>query len=121
MDELEQEYDFQPYEVEGQMGGAVGSVIMLIVGVGVSVLILIFVGALGGQTYQLVETDIDAITNTTVKSHVKNSIISGFAALEQTGDYLPIIVLAVVISLVLVLVLGFTNVAGGGGMRGSAL
>ena len=64
--------NFEPYEVEGAVGGAVGSVIMLIVGVGVSVLILIFVGSLGGQTYNLVESDIDTITNTTVKNHVKN-------------------------------------------------
>jgi len=118
---MDDKKEFREFELEGQMGGAVGSVVMLIVGVGVSVLILIFVGALGGQTYNLVESDIDAITNTTIKNHVKSSITSGFNALEQTGDYLPIIVLAVVISLVLVLVLGFTNIAGSGGMRGSAL
>jgi hypothetical protein len=106
------------YEKKGQMGGAVGAVIQLITGVGVAVLVLIFVGSLGGQTYELVEDDIDAITNGTVKASVKNGIISGFEALEQTGDYLPIIVLAVVIALVLFLVLGMTNTAGG---RGSAL
>ena len=104
------------YEKKGQATGAVSAIIMLIVGVGVSVLILIFVGALGGQTYELVEADITAITNQTVEDHVKNSIISGFSALEQTGDYLPIIVLAVIIALVLSLVLSFTafgNVGGG--------
>lgn len=110
------------YSKEGQMAGAVGAIIQLIVGVGVAVLVLIFVGALGGQTYNLVEPDIDAISNGTVKAAVKNGIISGFDALEQTGDYLPIIVLAVVISLVLFLILGFTALSGGGmGGRGSAL
>lgn len=108
------------YEKKGQAMGAVSAVIMLIVGVGVSVLILIFVGSLGGQTYELVEADITAITNTTVENHVKNSIISGFSALEQTGDYLPIIVLAVIIALVLSLVLSFTAFGNVGG-RGSAL
>lgn len=108
------------YYKKGQIGGAVGAVITLIVGVGVSVLVLIFVGALGGQTYNLVETDIDAITNTTIKDSVKASIVSGFSALENTGDYLPIIVLAVVIALVLALVLSFTNLTQGPG-RGSAL
>lgn len=108
------------YMKKGQAAGAVGSIITLIVGIGVSVLVLIFVGSLGGQTFELVETDIDAISNTTIKTSVKNGIVSGFDALEQTGSYLPIIVLAVVISLVLALVLGFT--AFGGGMnRGSAL
>ena len=104
----------QDYKLEGQMGGAVGAVIQLITGVGVAVLVLIFVGSLGGQTYNLVEADIDAITNNTVKTSVKNGIISGFEALEQTGDYLPIIVLAVVIALVLFLVLGMTNAGTGG-------
>lgn len=107
------------YEKKGQMGGAVGAIIQLITGVGVAVLVLIFVGSLGGQTYELVESDIDAISNETVKSSVKGGIISGFEALEQTGDYLPIIVLAVVIALVLYLVLGMTGSAGG--YRGSAL
>lgn len=111
---------YETYEKSGQMGGAVGATIQLITGVGVAVLVLIFVGALGGQTYELVESDIDAITNETVKSSVKEGIISGFEALEQTGNYLPIIVLAVVIALVLFLVLGMTNVTAGGG-RGSAL
>jgi hypothetical protein len=64
---------------------------------------------------------VGAISNGTVKSSVKDGIISGFEALEQTGNYLPIIVLAVVIALVLFLVLGMTNVANGGGGRGSAL
>lgn len=106
------------YEKKGQVGGAVGSIITLIVGVGVGVLVLIFVGALGGQTYQLVEADIDSITNTTIKNSVGNAIVSGFGALEQTGAYMPIIVLAVVIALVLSLVLSFTNL---GGQRGGAL
>ena len=110
------------YEASGQMtGGAVGAIIMLIVGVGVAVLVLIFVGALGGQTYNLVEDDIDNISDATIKAHVKSGITSGFNALEQTGTYLPIIVLAVVISLVLTLVLGFTAFGGGMGGRGMAL
>lgn len=103
------------YKKSGYMGGAVGAVIQLIAGVGVAVLVLIFVGTLGGQTFQLTEADIDAISNETVKASVKNGIISGFSALEQTGDYLPIIVLAVVIALVLYLVLGMTDVNRGGG------
>lgn len=107
------------YKKKGQAFGAVGAVITLITGIGVSVLVLIFVGTLGGQTYELVEADIDAITNPNVSDAVKDSIVSGFDALETTGSYLPIIVLAVVISLVLALVLGFTAFGGGG--RGSAL
>lgn len=113
--------EYEEYRKSGQMGGAVGAVIALITGVGVAVLVLIFVGALGGQTYNLVEADIDAINDTTIRTHVKNGITSGFSALEQTGDYLPIIVLAVVIALVLTLVLGFTAFGSAGGRGGTAL
>jgi len=115
-----QELKLKTFKKKGQAAGAVGAIITLIVGVGVSVLVLIFVGSLGGQTYELVEDDLDDITNLTIKNSIKNSIISGFAALEQTGDFLPIIVLAVVISLVLALVLSFTAL-GGQGRGGTAL
>jgi hypothetical protein len=103
----------EKYEREGFAGQTVGAIVTLIVGVGVAVLVLIFVGSLGGQTYELVEEDIDGITNTTISDSVKGGVISGFEALEQTGDYLPIIVLAVVISLVLMLVLGMGGLTGG--------
>jgi hypothetical protein len=178
------------YDKKGQMGGAVGAIIQLVTGVGVAVLVLIFVGALSGQTYNLVESDIDSIgvtaedtldltvlnstavnldhtilqaapvatqagevvtgnftydlpagtatlidnannntafnftysyKDTTVSSSVKNGVISGFQALEQTGDYLPIIVLAVVISLVLFLILGMTSGVNKGGGKNTAL
>lgn len=107
------------YRKKGQSAGAVGAIIALITGVGVSVLVLIFVGVLGGQTYELTEDKIDDITNTTIQDHVKNSIVSGFSALETTGDYLPIIVLAVVIAVVLALVLGFTAIGGRVGSGGA--
>jgi len=94
--------------------------VTLIVGAGVAVLVLIFVGALGGQTYNLVESDIASITNTTIKNNVSNSIASGFEALEQAGKFLPLIILAVVIALVLTIVLGFTAF-GAGAARGGAL
>jgi hypothetical protein len=107
------------YKKKGQTMGSVGAIIGLITGIGVSVMVLIFVGVLAGQTYQLTESKIDAITNDTVKTYVKDSIVSGFSALKTTGDYLPIIVLAVIIAIVLSLVLGLT--AFGGGRGGSAL
>ena len=106
----------------GQMGAStsVSSMIVLIVGVAIAVLIMIFVGALSGQTYNLVETDLDAINDTTIKTSVKSSITSGFEALEQTGNYLPLLVLAVITALVIGLVLSFGSFGGMGG-RGSVL
>jgi hypothetical protein len=190
--------EISKYYKEGQVSESVGSIITLIAGVGVAVLVLIFVGSLGGNVYVLVEPDILAIGNnsilaesftasnasaaslantviqegtlqiyntsagvfalgnftidygagtvllaandvvangsallanytwgnTSVRESVMGGIVSSFNALEQTGDYMPIIVLAVVISLVLVLVLGFSGMRGNfsrGGGAGSAL
>lgn len=107
------------YKKRGQLG-ATGALIGLIVGVGVATLVLIFVGALGGQTYNLVEPDIDNISDATIKASVKAGITSAFEAQEQTGSYMPIIVLAVVIGLVLTIVLGLGGMAQGGN-RGSVL
>lgn len=110
------------YRKSGMIQAQVGAIIMLIVGVGVAALVLIFVGTLGGSTYNLVEPDIDAITNETIKQYTKDGIISAFKALKTTGSYLPIIVLAVVIFIVLGLILGMTGMTtGGGGYSGGAL
>lgn len=106
---------YKKYEKKGQMGGVVGSIIALIVGVGVATLVLIFVGTLGGQTYQLTESKIDAITNTTIKRYIKDGVVSGFSALKQTADYMPLIVLAIIIALVLGLVLSMGGLGRGGG------
>jgi hypothetical protein len=107
------------YNKKGQVG-AVGAIITLVVGMGVAVLLLIFVGTLGGQTYQLTESKITAITNTTIRGYVTDSIASGFSALKTVSDYLPIVGLAVIIAVVLALVLGFTRI-GAGGAGGQAL
>jgi len=94
------------YEETGFVDQNIGAVVSLIIGVGVATLVLIFVGSLGGQTYGLVEADIDAISDTNIQADVESSIRSGFDALEKTGNYLPLIVLAIVIFLVLSLVVG---------------
>jgi hypothetical protein len=185
------------YNKSGQTQGAVGAVIGLIVGVGVAVLILIFVGVLGGQAYNIAESQLDAISGTiynesftatnntmvmlahhaldtnslaivngsnypiglsnftvnynagtivpvfttpegvnfsgdtlyasytfgdpTMEASIKNSITQGFGALEDTGTYLPLIVLGIVIFIILGLVLGMTAFGGGNGGMGSAL
>ena len=112
------------FEKEGQVGNQIGMVIQLIIGVGVAALVLIFVGTMGGQTYEMVQGDIcdlntgglgeegctDGIADYNIAGSVRNGIVSGFEALETSGDYLPLIVLAVVISIVLALVLGMGNV-----------
>ena len=104
------------FEKDGQVTGQVNTIISLIVGVGVASLILIFIGTLGGQTYNLVEDKIDAISDANIKTSVKSGITSGFEAIETSGEYLPLIVLAIVIFIVLGLVMGMgrtTQVYGG--------
>lgn len=84
-----------------------GAVTTLIVGVGVSVLLLIFIGVLGGQAYSLTQSQIESINDTTIKGYVKTAISSGFQSLQTVGQYMPLIVLAVVIAVILSVVLGF--------------
>ena len=56
-----------------------------------------------------------------IRNSIKGSAIAGFAALEQTGEFLPLIVLAVVITLVLGLILSFTVIGNKSGGQGSVL
>ena len=192
MQEAKQETDYESkYMLSGETTMAtVGAVIALIVGVSIATLVMTFTGSLSGQTYNLVEPDLNTLTSshsdylfTAVNStavtvyddivsgtlsvtnrtgtsialtnfnidydlgtlylknnslnnkvlnatfqagdpvaqgHIQRAIISGFEAQEQTGNYLPLIVLAVVIFMLLGLVLGM-QVLGNSGYRGSAL
>jgi hypothetical protein len=104
------------YEAEGQ--AALGGIVSVVVLVGVAVLVLIFVSVLSGQTYNISEASIDDITNTTIQGNVRDAVGSGFEALTTTGQYMPLIVTAVVIGLVLAIVLGFASFAGVGGRNG---
>jgi len=56
-----------------------------------------------------------------IREHVKSSIISGFQASEQTGKYMPLYVLGVMIFLILGLVVGLTMLGGGTYGGGRAL
>jgi len=110
-----EEYEYQE---EGFVQQNVMAIVTLIVGVAVGTIVIIFAGALGGQTYAVVETDIEALTNETIKDYIKDGVVSGFQALSQTGGYMPLIVLGVVIFLILSLILGlgfFTGMGMGGG------
>lgn len=85
---------------------AVMSVILLIVGFAVAGLLFTFTQVLGGQTYELVEDDIDGISNETIKNSIKAGIVSNFEAQQQIGDYMPIIALAIIITIVIGLIIG---------------
>jgi hypothetical protein len=114
------------YHKDGYVQEAVAAIIFLIMGVGMATLVLIFVSVLGGQVYSQTAAQLLTInsTNTNVYGNVTGAIQSSFVALNTTGSYLPIVVLAVIIFLVLGLVMaltpGFTG-GYGGGYGGSAL
>lgn len=57
--------------------------------------------------------------NATISSHITNGILGAFQGLENTGTYMPIFVMAIVIVIILSMVLSFGNINRGGG--GSAL
>jgi hypothetical protein len=104
---------------EANTAAAVFAVIMLIVGFAVAGLLYVFTSVLGGQTYQLVEGDIDAISNETIKTAIKSGIISNFEAQQQIGDYMPIMALAIIITIVISLIItGIASRFMGGGMGG---
>jgi uncharacterized membrane protein len=46
------------------------------------------------------------------RDYIKNSIISGFRALNTTGSYMPIVVLAIIIFVVLSIVMGLGAIGG---------
>jgi len=97
------------YEKKGTVMMTVMGLTTLIVGVGVAVLVLIFTGVLSGQVYVQVEPDINAINDTTIQGYVKDAIAAGFKGLKVTGSYMPIMVLAAIIALVLTLILSATR------------
>lgn len=112
----------EEYEEEGFVQQNVMAIVSLIIGVAIATIVIIFAGALGGQTYSMVSDDIDAINNSTIEGYIKDGVVAGFQALSQTGGYIPLIVLGVVIFLVLSLIMGlgfFTSM--GGGSAGGAL
>ncbi len=93
------------YEKRGTVEVSMGAIILLITGIGVATLVLIFVGVLGGQVYSQVEPDINAINDSTIQGYIKDGIASGFKSLKVTGNYLPIVVMAIIIFIVLALVM----------------
>jgi hypothetical protein len=109
------------YVKKGQVANAaIGSIIALVVGVGIVTIVVIFISVLGGQTYTLNQTSLGTIANSQISSAINASILAGFTTLETTTGYVPLIVLAVIIFIVLTLVLGFTAFSGNTGMGGGS-
>ena len=114
----------QTYKEKGQVMGSMQAIIALVLFFGVAVILYIFTGVIAGQTYELTESDIDAISNDTIKNNIKDGIIKGFEGYKQLGNYMPLLVLALILGVILAVLLGivaFTGVGFGGGRGGSVL
>jgi len=108
------------YRKKGQMvaGGAVTAILILVVGLSVVTLVLIFTGVLGGKVYNLVEDDINNISDTTIKTHIQDGIKAGFESNKETAEFMPVVSMAVIIFIVLSMVIGFTALTGAGRQGG---
>lgn len=114
----------EKYEKKGQVAaGAVGSVIVLMIGMVIVAIVTVFGGAIAGTAYQVSETQIDTITNETIKAYIKDSAIESFKAMKQTSSYTPLVFLGVIVFIVLSMVVGLMAFTGGGmgAGRGGAL
>jgi len=114
----------QKYEKKGQVAaGAVSSVIVLMIGMVIVAIVTVFGGAIAGTAYQVSETQINTITNETIKGYIKDSAIESFKAMKQTSSYTPLVFLGVIVFIVLSMVVGLMAFTGGGmgGGRGGAL
>lgn len=59
--------------------------------------------------------------NATMRDYIKGGVLSSIYALKTTGDYLPLIVLAVVITMILGMIMAFSGFKPGGMGKSGAL
>jgi hypothetical protein len=123
------ENEHEVYEKEGVTGN-VNGMITLFVGLGVIGIVIVFLGALGGQTYNQVAPTIDSIpdgnsavdpTGNLIQGYVKSSINSGFQAQSTGAGYLPLLVGAIILIVVIGLLVSVSSNTSGGGGSGGAL
>jgi hypothetical protein len=82
--------------------------------VGVTVVVIVFMGLFAGSIYNSLEDDITAISSTTIQGSVQDSSESAFEALEKYSDLLPIVVLALMFAIALGVIVGSLYMRGGG-------
>lgn len=104
------------YEKEGVLGN-INGMITLFVGLGVISIVIVFLGALGGQTYNQAQPQIDAISDANIKANVKSAISSGFQAQATGAGYLPLLVGAIILIVVIGLLVS-VSAGGQGGYQG---
>jgi len=104
------------YEEEGQV---VGTLLNYSIGFGLVIVIVIFMVVLGAKVFESQQSDIAAITDSTIQGDVNDSIQGAFSSMTTFSENLDIIAIAVVFGISLVVILGaFSGIGIGGGGRG---
>lgn len=119
--------EHEVYEKEGNTQN-INGMIALFVGLGIISIVIIFLGTLGGQTYNTVQPTLNSIadgnaqvdpTGNTIKGYISQSIQSGFQAQSTGAGYLPLmvgaIILVVIIGLLVAVSANNNGYSGGGG------
>lgn len=108
-------YNIEDYNVSGAIGGGVFEAVLGLVLIGmVATVLTVFGGVLSGQVYSTSQTQIAAITNTTIRGYVENSIGSSFQAQQQNASFQPLLFLALIMGVVITVILGSVRGAVGG-------
>lgn len=122
--------EHEVYEKEGNTQN-INGLIALFVGLGIISIVIIFLGTLGGQTLNTVQGQINAIpdgnsqvdpTGNTIKDYINSSISSGFQAQSTGAGYLPLMVGAIILVVIIGLLVAVSANRGGySGGSGGAL
>jgi len=91
------------YEEEGQV---VGDLLNYSIGFGLVIVIVIFMVILGAKVFESQQSDIAAITDSTIQGDVNDSIQGAFSSMSTFTGNLDIIAIAVVFGISLVVILG---------------
>ena len=110
------------YAKKGFVQDSVNAMLVLFIGIAVVGMIMIVSANLSAKVYSQFEDDINAITNDDVKDAVESSSLSGFTAMKDTSDFLPVVAIVVVVAIIITIFISvFYRGTVGGGMGGSAL
>jgi len=101
----------------GQKGqlGVVNAMVAVAIGLVIFGAVLTIGTSVSVQTYDQVDDDITALTNTTVQDSANAAVEAGFNTLENGGNYGPVFVGIVVLGLFITAVGAFALGRGGGG------
>ena len=112
---MSNEYNVENYERKGAVMGGVFEAILGLILIGtVGTVLTVFGGVLSGQIYSTSESQITAITNTTIRGYVQSAISSSFQAQQQNASFQPLLYLALIMGVVIAVILSSVRGAVGG-------